>query len=68
MARVHHFTATVSIVKKLLVLESERGPLSGFEPAISEVVDSLNTVSHMSNKENFRDMGFSLYMIVYLCI
>ncbi|KAL5489314.1 hypothetical protein EMCRGX_G018392 [Ephydatia muelleri] len=35
---------TISIVKKLLVLESERGPLSGYEPAISEVADYLNTI------------------------
>ena len=32
-------------VKKLLILESKRGPLSGYEPALSEVVDYLDSVS-----------------------
>ncbi|KAL5489161.1 hypothetical protein EMCRGX_G018221 [Ephydatia muelleri] len=34
---------TSSMVRKLLILESERGALSGFQPAVSEVVDYLNS-------------------------
>ena len=37
--------AAGSMVRKLLILESERGALSGFQPAVSEVVDYLNSVS-----------------------
>ena len=33
-----------SALKKLLTLESEHGPLSGYQPAVSEIVDYLNSV------------------------
>ena len=33
-------------MKKLLVLESEHGPLPGYQPAVSEVVDYLNAVNY----------------------
>eukprot|EP00731_Ephydatia_muelleri_P019826 Em0012g651a len=36
-------TTTSSMMRKLLILESERGPLSGYQPAVSEVVEYLNS-------------------------
>eukprot|EP00731_Ephydatia_muelleri_P031258 Em0022g772a len=36
-------TTTSSALKKLLILESEHGPLSGYQPAVSEIVDYLNS-------------------------
>ena len=42
---MHKYVAAGNIVRKLLILESERGPLSGFQPAVSEVVEYLNSVS-----------------------
>ena len=38
-------------MKKLLVLESEHGPLPGYQPAVSEVMDYLSVVSvHLAHK------------------
>ena len=41
----HQYVAAGSMMRKLLILESERGPLSGYQPAVSEVVEYLNSVS-----------------------
>ena len=34
---------TSNAVRKLLILESEHGPLSGYQPAVSEIADYLNS-------------------------
>ena len=49
----HQYVAAGSMVRKLLILESERGPLSGFQPAVSEVVEYLNSVSLPKVRNNF---------------
>ncbi|KAL5489148.1 hypothetical protein EMCRGX_G018206 [Ephydatia muelleri] len=36
---------TSNIVRKLLILESEHGPLSGYEPAVTEIVEYLDSES-----------------------
>ena len=38
-----HFTG--NMIKKLLILESVRGPLPGYIPAVKEVAEYLNAVS-----------------------
>ena len=37
--------AAGNIVRKLLILESEHGPLSGYEPAVTKIVEYLDSVS-----------------------
>ena len=41
----HQFVAAGNIVRKLLILESEHGPLSGYESAVTEIVEYLDSVS-----------------------
>ena len=42
---MHQYVAAGNIVRKLLILESEHGPLSGYEPAVTEIVEYLDSVS-----------------------